>query len=293
MDDQRTGRIFREVRIKRGWRQIDVAVAAKTTQSVISDLERGRLEQVSLTTLRRIGRALDIRVGVQAWWRGGEVDRLLDRGHASLVEHVVRRLTALGWEPSVEFGFNHFGDRGSVDVVAWHAADRILLVIEVKTRIGDVQELLATFGRKVRIVPVAVEQQRGWKPGSVARMLVLPDSRSNRSVVDAHAASFDAVWPDRTAAMWRWIRRPVDRRTVDTDRPSFRSRAQTGGIVFVPIARLGTTPAVRLTERVRPRRRMPDAASKTSAAELAGPAGPAGPAAAETAAAELAGPAMM
>ena len=26
----------------------------------------------------------------------------------------------LGWEVVVEFGFNHYGDRGSVDVLAWH-----------------------------------------------------------------------------------------------------------------------------------------------------------------------------
>jgi transcriptional regulator with XRE-family HTH domain len=251
MDDQRTGRIFREVRIKRGWRQVDLASAARSTQSVVSDLERGRLEEISLATLRRIGRALDIRVGIHSWWRGGEVDRLLDRGHASLVEYVVRAPNTAGWETDVEVGFNLRGERGSVDVIGWHAVARILVIAEVKTRIGDVQELLAVFGRKVRIVPDWLEERRDWKPDRVVRLLVMPENRRDRSVVEAHRASSDVVWPDRTSAMRRLIRSPLAR----PEAPGSGRGPVDGGILFVSIDALGAASGVRLTERVRRRPR--------------------------------------
>ena len=41
-----------------------------------------------------------------------------------IVEHVVAATRASGWEVLVEYGFNHYGDRGSVDVLAWHAGSR-------------------------------------------------------------------------------------------------------------------------------------------------------------------------
>lgn len=40
--------------------------------------------------------------------------------------------------------FNHYGDRGRYDILAFHPPTGILLVVEVKTGIGDVQ---ATLGR--------------------------------------------------------------------------------------------------------------------------------------------------
>jgi hypothetical protein len=37
--------------------------------------------------------------------------------------------------------------------VGWHAETRTLLIIEVKSRIADVQDLHATMDRKCRVVP--------------------------------------------------------------------------------------------------------------------------------------------
>ena len=61
----------------------------------------------------------------------------------------------------VEYTFNHYGERGSVDVVAYHAGHRALLIVEVKTRLTDLQAFLASFGRKLRVVPALVRDDRG------------------------------------------------------------------------------------------------------------------------------------
>ena len=52
----------------------------------------------------------------------------------------------LGWVVRPEISFTVEGERGVIDLVAWHAAARALLVIELKTDIVDVGELLGTFG---------------------------------------------------------------------------------------------------------------------------------------------------
>ena len=220
--------MFRAIRIQQRWRQRDVAQQARVSQRTITQIELGRLEHVSLATLRRVGSVLDVRVQIDAWWRSGRVDHLLDRGHAALVEHVVERLTAHGWTVRVEFGFNEFGERGSVDVLAWHAATATLFIVEVKTRIDDLQSALASFGRKLRLVPRIVSRDLAWQPAATVPILVMLDTRQNRDLVARHQATFDAVWPERTVAVTRAVRH----------RSSTPPR---GGIWFVPSSRLAPT----------------------------------------------------
>lgn len=67
-----------------------------------------------------------------------EVTKLLDAGHARLADRVVGLLRAAGWAVIVEYTFSHYGERGSVDIVAWHAAARTLFIVEIKTILLDV-----------------------------------------------------------------------------------------------------------------------------------------------------------
>jgi transcriptional regulator with XRE-family HTH domain len=244
MDDHRVGRVFREVRIRKAWRQRDLANKAGVSQGLVSRIELGRLSGVSMARIRKIAAALDIRVSLEAWWRSGEVDRLIDRGHAALVEHVVASLKADGWLTRVEVTFNHFGERGSADIVAWHPTERTLLIVEVKTMVRDVQATASSFERKVRILPGVLLDESGWQPRAVARLLVIADTHGNRRVVSEHAAIFDSVWRSRTAAVRRWLRRP----SIGDD----ATERGFGGIWFLPFGRTGSATArVRQVQRVR------------------------------------------
>jgi hypothetical protein len=60
----------------------------------------------------RSARILDVRVR----WRGEGLDRLLDEGHATVVDRLVALLESLGWQTWLEVTFNDYGDRGSIDV---------------------------------------------------------------------------------------------------------------------------------------------------------------------------------
>jgi transcriptional regulator with XRE-family HTH domain len=208
VDDLRFGRIIRAARLRRGWRQHDVAVRAGIDQTTQSLIERGEVAGLTVRTLRRSAEALGLSLGMEL--RGpARVVSLADTGHARLVEFVVAVIRRSGWSVLVEYTFNHFGERGSVDIVAWHPVRRALLVVEVKTRLLDVQELLATFDRKCRIVPPLLGRQRAWNAVIIGRLLVVADGTSQRRVVRAHAHTFDATLPDSARRVRSWLRDPV------------------------------------------------------------------------------------
>ena len=207
MQDTAVGAVLRSVRIRQRWRQADVAARAGVSQAQVSLAERGQLEDLTLRSLRRIGRALQVDLPIAPRWRGPELDRLLDAGHARLVEIVLGDLASHGWE-AVRSGRSAIGERGSVDIVAWHPTSGALLVVEVKTRIVDVGALLGGIDRKTRLAAELLPLERGWTVTRVGRMLVLPDGATHRAAVARHATTFERAFGARTRAMGRWLREP-------------------------------------------------------------------------------------
>jgi Holliday junction resolvase-like predicted endonuclease len=173
----------------------------------VSRAERGNAAELTVATLTSISEALGARLAVRVLWQGEALDRLLDAAHAGLVGEVVRLLRAAGWEVVPEATFSHFGERGSIDVLAWHPETGALLVIEVKSTVPDMGAMLAGIDRKARLA-AAIAKSRGWRATSVSRLLVLPDDRTARRRLAEHAATLDAALPARTVAVRRWIRNP-------------------------------------------------------------------------------------
>src|SRR3954470_1469598 len=108
MSDFRVGAAFRAVRLRRGWRHSDHADAAGVAEGLISALENGRLGQTTVTTMRKVGNALDIEIDVRARWRGGELDRLINVRHNLLAQAVAQHLTRLGWVVQPEVSFSYY-----------------------------------------------------------------------------------------------------------------------------------------------------------------------------------------
>lgn len=208
MDDIRVGLIFRAIRRSKGLSQATVGSRAGVSQQLISRLERGRIADLTVRRVRSIGAVLEVEMPFGPRWRGPELQRLLDADHAILVGLVVSLLRELGWTVLVEWSFNHFGERGSVDVVAWHPTFRTLLVVEVKTRIVDLQDLLSTHDRKVRIAARLLAEEQGWRPSHMGRVVVLPNDSTTHDTVRRHRAVLDAVLPTRTVAVKSWLGAP-------------------------------------------------------------------------------------
>jgi len=209
VDDLQFGSRVRAARIRRGWRQRDLAAAAHVSPSMVSRIERGHLEGMSLDAIRRVAAALEIRVELLPRSRAADLDRLVNARHAALAEAVLAWLASLsGWVARPEVSFNVFGDRGVVDILAWHAASGALVVIELKTEIVDVGELLGTLDRKRRLGALIAEPF-GWRPSAVSSWLIIGEGMTNRRRVAEHAATFRAALPTRGRQVRAWVARPA------------------------------------------------------------------------------------
>lgn len=160
-----------------------------------------------MATVRRVMAALDLRVELRARWRGGELDRLLDRAHAALGESVVRWLQTRDWVVRPEVSFSRYGERGVIDVLAIHAATGSLLAIELKTVLADLQELMAGVDRKLRLAP-DVARSLGWRVNSVSCLVVVAEGRTSRRRVAEHRRLLRAAFPTEGRQMRLWLRRP-------------------------------------------------------------------------------------
>jgi hypothetical protein len=183
---------------------------AGVSLSIVSRIERGHLGVVPLDTVRRVAVALEIRVQLVGRWRGGELDRLMNARHSALSEAVIRAHRRPGWMLAPEVSFSIFGERGVIDVLAWNPELRLLLVIELKTEIVDVNELLGTFDRKVRLA-AQIAREHGWaiEPGTaVSAWVIVSDTRTNHRRVQDHVAMLRAAYPADGRGIRRWLRKP-------------------------------------------------------------------------------------
>jgi hypothetical protein len=195
-------------------------------------MERGHVDTVTLETIRSVSRTLDVRVELIARWRAGDLDRLLNAKHSELHELVARYLAELpGWVAQPEVSFAVYSERGVVDILAWHPGRRALLVIELKTEIVDVNELVGTVDRKGRhAVRIAIE--RGWvsnrdPPPSVSIWVIVADGPTNRRRLGSHRAMLRAAFPIDGRSVGGWLRdprRPIRALSFWPNRPGARAR---------------------------------------------------------------------
>jgi transcriptional regulator with XRE-family HTH domain len=208
MDSLRLGRQFRALRLRKGARQEDIGRVAKVSRAVVSRIERGLIDNIPLVTLTRAAAALGATVDVRLRWNGEQLDRLLDEAHARIVDIVVFALRAAGWEVAVEVSFSKWGERGSIDVFAFHPGTGIVLVIEVKSVVPDNQATLYGLDRKTRLAEL-LAADRGWACRGVARLLVIGDSATSRRRVARLAATYAVAFPIRGRAVRQWLRNPT------------------------------------------------------------------------------------
>ncbi len=239
MSDVQVGRVFRAVRLRLGRRQQDVADEAGVSRQVVSRVDCGHLEQVSTAALRAIARVLGIHLDLIARWRGGDLDRMLNRRHAALHEAALGILAGYpGWQFVPEVSFNVWGERGVIDLVGWNEEHRALALGELKSEFVDPGELVGTMDKRRRLAAAIVES-RGWKPLTVGTWVIAADTRTNRRLLAASHRLLRSAFPADGHAMTRWLTKPT---------------ASISGLSFVSVPRVaGEGKRVR-RHRARPRR---------------------------------------
>jgi transcriptional regulator with XRE-family HTH domain len=208
VDDQRLGGLVRVLRIRRGLRQVDVALLAGVSDQTVSRIERGHIESLSVSALRRVARVLEARLELTIRSRSGDIERFGSAAHSALVETVITALREAGWTARPEVSFSVAGERGLIDIVAWHAPTRSLLLIEIKTEVVDVGEAIGTFDRKRRLAAV-IARQLGFDPSSVSAALVIADTHTNHRRVQEHAATFGGTLQHSGQRLRAFVARPA------------------------------------------------------------------------------------
>lgn len=200
-------RALRALRRRRAWRQVDLARRAGVARDLVQRAEGHRLEGVTIKALEQLARALNANLAIDLQWRGAMLDRLIDARHAAIANVAGRRLEGSGWVVRSEVSFNHFGDRGRCDLVAWHPAARALLILEVKSLVGDLQDALGRLDVKVRLGQVIAREVGIDRPAVIVGGLVLADHGANRRIVRTHDALFRRFGTRGRHAL-AWLRRP-------------------------------------------------------------------------------------
>ena len=187
MRDLEVGRLLRMLRIRRGWRLRDVADRCGLSQATIGRTELGSIASVRI--LRRHAAALDVQADWRIVGRGADVARLLDEEHAAIVEALATAFRHGRWLVEAESSYSEYGERGRIDLLAFDPRGSVLAVVEVKTELADLQELLGSLSVKTRLAP-RLARRLNRQATRVASVLAVAATAANRSIVAAHPALF-------------------------------------------------------------------------------------------------------
>lgn len=237
MNAERLGRLARRLRVRQRLTQTALAIRAGVSRQAVSLLELGHRHRLQIGTVEAIIGALGGRLDVRIFWNGPELDRLLDAAHAALGAAVKQRLERWGWVVRVEVSYSHYGERGRIDLLAWHPRTRILLVLELKTQLVDVQALLGSLDAKARLGRHAAESY-GWDVRTVVPAIVFAEESGTRKRVARLDTLFDR-YALRGRAALSWLRHP-------SGSPS--------GLMWLTAPTPGAESTLAVGERVYPRR---------------------------------------
>lgn len=207
MNVERLGRLARMLRVRQRLTQVALAARAGVGRRAVSLLENGRAHALRLREVEAIVATLGGRLDMRLLWNGPELDRLLDEAHAALGASVKRRLERWGWLVRVEVSYSHFGERGRIDLLAFHSATGVLLVIELKSELVDVQGLLGSLDVKVRLASGIVERF-GWSPRVVLPAIVFLEHSATRKRLSRFDSLFDQ-FDLRGREAISWLRGPT------------------------------------------------------------------------------------
>lgn len=197
-----------EARAAVGWSQRELAGRARTSQATVSLVERAKLDDLTFETAEALLEALGVQFRLVT-----ETPLLLDRRrqrepvHARCIGYLRRRLEGDGWSVSTEVEIGSGRARGWIDLLAYHPAARILLVVEVKTELHDIGQVERTLGWYEREAWAAA-RRLGWRPRAATACLAVLDTDANVERLLANRSVFERSFPLRAAHVGEWLRAP-------------------------------------------------------------------------------------
>lgn len=214
---------LRSARVSAGRSQLQVATAARISQSQLARIELGQNRTVSVEALTVVGAVVGLDLVISTF-PGHRIIR--DEPQMRLLAALRERLGP-DWIWSYEVPVA-FGDQRAWDARARHRTTGVEFVVDAETRLHDVQALLRRLAGKRQVTPVRV-------------ILLVAATRNNRSVLEFAGETI------RTAL-------PTEMRTCLAALKDGRLPPADGIIVLEPNARSGSGVASRPGGGVAPTR---------------------------------------
>jgi transcriptional regulator with XRE-family HTH domain len=189
---------LRRNREDQGLRQRSVSVEAGIDRAHLSRIESGGV--ASLASLSRVSASLGGELSIR--FHPGTGSRLRDHTQSAIVDALLRDLDPR-WKRFLEVPV-YRPVRGVVDLVLHDASSRQVVAIEVHSEIRRLEQLLRWANEKRNALPSAELWQfvaADARP-TVSGLLVVRSTQTTRSLVDQHAATFEAAFPAPAGAVW-------------------------------------------------------------------------------------------
>jgi transcriptional regulator with XRE-family HTH domain len=184
-----------------GWTQAELGRRAGVSQAFVSMVENMRVSDLTFDSATRLLEVMGARLTV-----GVSAPVLADRepqrdpAHVRCTSYVVARLKQAGWQTTTEVEIGGDRSRGWIDVLAYHAQYRLVVVIEVKTEARDLGAIERTLGWYEREAWAAA-RRLGWQPSRVVGCLLLLATEMNEARIGDNHAAFSAGFPIRATSL--------------------------------------------------------------------------------------------
>jgi len=203
------GKAIHGIRSTLRWSQRELSRRSGVSQSMISAVERSLAGDLTFASASRLLEAMGARltIGVDAPYLGSRRAQT-DPAHARLSGSVARSLVGQGWKVATEVEVGGDRSRGWIDILAYHPATRMLLVIELKTEIHDLGAIDRNLGWYQREA-VAAARRLGWRPSRIHGSLLLLATTVNDESVRFNRESLARIFPARVNELSGLVRSGV------------------------------------------------------------------------------------
>ena len=155
--------------------QEELATAVGVSRSYIAGIEAGKVNP-SLDVVMRISDALGLDLELVGR-RPVVIDpRSTNVVHSRCSGYVGRRLRSGGWLVAREVEIVHARSHGWIDLLAFNPVTRVLVIVEIKTRLDDLGAIERQLAWYERSAPSVAAARFGWRPSGVGSWLLLLQS---------------------------------------------------------------------------------------------------------------------